>query len=217
MFSSVAALLVAAVYVSAAPMDRLAIRQGSCDIASCGAALAPTGVSCVGAAVKLGKDPLSDAGCVTSVTNLGVNTPAVCQSCFSEVGDLIPQPVKDVADEAGSAVSGAFDDVKDGISGLFGRDTCDIAACGVAVAPTGVSCVSAAVEEGVNPLADAGCVTSVTNLGVNTPDVCKPCFGTIGSAVAGAAETAGDAIKGAAEDAGSAISGAFSSLFGREE
>ncbi|KAH8831917.1 hypothetical protein DL96DRAFT_1812679 [Flagelloscypha sp. PMI_526] len=213
MFSSVVALLVAAVCVSAAPMDRVAIRAASCDIASCGAALAPTGVSCVGAAVKAGKDPLKDASCVAGVANLGVNTPAACDSCFSKAIDLIPQPVKDVADEAGSAISGAFDDVKDGITGLFSRDTCDIAKCGVALGPTGVSCVSAAVEEGFNPLADASCVASVTNLGVNTPAVCQPCFKSIGSSVVDAAESAGSAIKGAAEDAGNAISDAFSSLF----
>jgi len=203
---------------SAAPMYLNPATRQSCDIAACGVALAPTGVGCVSAAVKLGADPFADAGCVAGVTNLGVNTPAACEPCFSAIGDLIPEPIKDAAEDAGDAIGDVFSDVKDGITGLFSRqEGCDIAACGVALAPTGVGCVSAAVKLGADPFADAGCVAGVTNLGVNTPAACAPCFSAVGDLIP-------EPIKDVAEDVGDAIGDAFSDvkdgisgLFGRQE
>jgi len=76
----------------------------SCDAATCAAALGPTAVSCVSAAVQEGIDPISDAGCLASGVNTATNPPAGCDGCASGVG---------------SAVSGALGTAESAISSIF--------------------------------------------------------------------------------------------------
>jgi hypothetical protein len=218
-----------------------ATKIGDCDAARCGIALAPTGVACVGAIVAAGANPLADLGCAASLINIGVNTPAICQPCVDAIKEKIPdvlKPVveavgdakdvvkdvvdktKDVVDDAKDAVGDAADKVGDALGDLFKRQadaSCDIAKCGVALAPTGVGCVAAAVELGANPLADAGCVAGVVNLGVNAPAVCAPCFSSLGDAIEKALpapvnkalDKAGDVVGDAVDDVKDGISGLF--------
>lgn len=199
--------------VSAAPLLK---RQDACDAVSCAAALGPTGVGCVSAAVKLGADPFADAGCVAGIANLGANTPAQCKACIDKIGAALPEPVKDVADTVKDTAGDAIDSIK----GLFSRqeeEKCDIAKCGIAAAPTGVGCVSAAVALGANPLADAGCAAGLLNLGVNTPAACKPCLSKITDKLP---EPVGDAIETVQEKASDAIdtvTDGIKGLFSRED
>ncbi|KAH8818977.1 hypothetical protein DL96DRAFT_377242 [Flagelloscypha sp. PMI_526] len=232
MFSYVATAFAAAAYVSAAPMYLTPAARQGCDAVACGIAVAPTGVGCVSAAAQLGADPFSDAGCVASVVNLGVNTPAVCQPCVSTIGDTVKgvagqvgDAVTGVAGDVGDAVAGAVDDVKDVFGGLFGRqDTCDFVKCGVALGPTGVSCVSAAAELGANPFADAGCAISVVNLGLNVPDACRACVDQAKAAIpeplqpaVEAVDDAKDAINDGIDTVVDGAKDIFGGLFGRQD
>ena len=45
--------------------------------------------------------------------------------------------------------------------------------CAIAIAPTAVGCVSAAIKAGVDPISDAGCLVGTTNLVVNTVSILK--------------------------------------------
>ncbi|KAG6848610.1 hypothetical protein H0H93_015546 [Arthromyces matolae] len=48
--------------------------RASCNIGKCVAALAPTAVSCTGAAAQEGANVLADAACLASALNAGENT-----------------------------------------------------------------------------------------------------------------------------------------------
>ncbi|KAH8824950.1 hypothetical protein DL96DRAFT_1557684 [Flagelloscypha sp. PMI_526] len=122
-----------------------------------------------------------------SVAKLGLDAPEACKPCLAQAEAALPEPLKPVAETVGgvkdvinTGLGTVFEGVKDQISGftsLFGRqDTCDFVECGLALAPTGVSCVSAGAELGGNPFADSGCAISVVKLGLNTPDICKACL-----------------------------------------
>lgn len=180
MLSFFTSALLAASYVSAVPISA---RQDTCDATACGVALGPTGVTCVSAAVKRGADPFSDASCIAGVVNLGVNTPAACSACIDVAKDKVPEFFENVADNVqeqvsdfGDDVTQVFDSFKDGLSNLFGRqEQCDLAQCGVALGPTGVTCVSAIATLGASLISNASCAASVLNLGLNIPSTCRPC------------------------------------------
>ncbi|KAF8073329.1 hypothetical protein FPV67DRAFT_1446313 [Lyophyllum atratum] len=58
--------------------------RASCDIGGCVAALAPSVVSCAGAAIKKGADIAKDAACLASAANVVKNLPADCDKCLDE-------------------------------------------------------------------------------------------------------------------------------------
>jgi len=87
----------------------------------------------------------------------------------------------------------------------FTRQGCDAASCAVALGPTAVSCVSAAVQEGVDPISDAGCLASGLNTAVNPPAACNGCASSLGSTITSAAGSV-------ASDIGS-VAGKIGSIF----
>jgi len=48
--------------------------------------------------------------------------------------------------------------------------------CVAALSPAVVGCISAAVQAGVDPIADAGCAVGAGNDVVNFPASCSACF-----------------------------------------
>ena len=48
-----------------------------------------------------------------------------------------------------------------------------LTACAIAIAPTAVGCVSAAIKAGVDPISDAGCLAGTANFIVNTVSTLK--------------------------------------------
>ncbi|KAJ6614824.1 hypothetical protein B0H10DRAFT_1944473 [Mycena sp. CBHHK59/15] len=58
---------------------------------------------------------------------------------------------------------------------LFLRDTCDIKTCVLDLAPSVVSCGSAAAQLGVDPFSDAGCLIAAANDVVQLPPSCDGC------------------------------------------
>ncbi|KAJ7445108.1 hypothetical protein FB451DRAFT_1412926 [Mycena latifolia] len=119
----------------------------------------------------------------------------------------------------------------------FARDdtdgVCDVKTCVLDLAPSVISCASAAAQLGADVFSDAGCVVAAAKEAVAFPPSCSGCAVQLGvadevasaqSAVSGAASTAEGAVAGAAESAGNAISSGVSSigsalggLFGREQ
>lgn len=89
--------------------------RASCDIAGCVAALAPSVVSCVGAAAKKGADIARDAACLASAANLVENLPTDCDKCLDEfdIAAKAKSAAKKVADTAKAAASKAEDVVED--------------------------------------------------------------------------------------------------------
>jgi len=87
-FSVVALLVAFAASVSAVPTT-VHFNRGACAAVACAAALGPTAVSCVSAAVQEGVDPVSDAGCFASGLNTALNPPAACNGCASSIGSAI--------------------------------------------------------------------------------------------------------------------------------
>jgi len=71
----------------------------------------------------------------------------------------------------------------------FNRQGCDAASCATALGPTAASCVSAAVQESVDPVSDAGCLTSGLSALSNPPAACNGCASGIGGAVTSAVES----------------------------
>ncbi|KAI4144693.1 MAG: hypothetical protein LQ340_006558 [Diploschistes diacapsis] len=53
---------------------------------------------------------------------------------------------------------------------------CSVIKCVVALAPAFVGCASAAAEEFINPIADISCIAAALNDGVNPPSSCVTCF-----------------------------------------
>jgi hypothetical protein len=53
----------------------------SCSILKCAAALGPSGLACVAAAVQEGLDPMTDLPCIAAIINDVVNPPAACAGC----------------------------------------------------------------------------------------------------------------------------------------
>ncbi|KIM81293.1 hypothetical protein PILCRDRAFT_821760 [Piloderma croceum F 1598] len=72
---------------------------------------------------------------------------------------------------------------------------CDVTGCAVSLGPTAVSCVTAAVQDGLDPLSDAGCLTSGASLGVNLPSSCSGCTGGVGTTITSALGSAESSIK----------------------
>ncbi|KAF7364555.1 CBP domain-containing protein [Mycena venus] len=102
---------------------------------------------------------------------------------------------------------------------LFRRqNTCDIKNCVLDLAPSVVSCGSAAAQLVADPVADAGCLIAAAKDVVDLPPSCNGCAqqlgitlptgGVIGSIESGLS-SAGDAIKGGLSSLGSDISGLF--------
>ncbi|KAL5117318.1 hypothetical protein ACEQ8H_004763 [Pleosporales sp. CAS-2024a] len=52
---------------------------------------------------------------------------------------------------------------------------CSKIKCVFALAPTVAACAAAAAEEGLNPIADAGCIIALGNSVVNPPAACSGC------------------------------------------
>jgi len=69
----------------------------------------------------------------------------------------------------------------------FNRQGCEALSCATALGPTAVSCVSAAVQEGVDPVSDAGCLASGLKTFLDPPAACNGCATGIGSAITSAA------------------------------
>ncbi|KAG6914671.1 hypothetical protein DXG01_016031 [Tephrocybe rancida] len=81
----------------------------------CVAALAPTVVSCVGAAAQEGANPISDAACLAGAVNAAVNLPASCDTCLEEFD------VKGKVKAAASKVEDAAGDVEDEVGSVAGE------------------------------------------------------------------------------------------------
>ncbi|KIJ43749.1 hypothetical protein M422DRAFT_252996 [Sphaerobolus stellatus SS14] len=86
----------------AGPMSLHMVRD--CDALSCASGLGPIASGCVSAATQLGVDPVSDVNCLGTVLNSVASPPASCSGCGGGIIDDI---------------EGAFDNVKNGIEGLF--------------------------------------------------------------------------------------------------
>ncbi|KAJ7722440.1 hypothetical protein DFH07DRAFT_946703 [Mycena maculata] len=76
------------------------------------------------------------------------------------------------------------------------RQTCDIASCVVDLAPSVVSCASAAAQLGVDPVSDASCLIAAAKDVVELPASCNGCLAQFGvsdaaSGVANCAESSG--------------------------
>ncbi|KAG6887679.1 hypothetical protein C0995_013594 [Termitomyces sp. Mi166 len=109
--------------VFALPSGHVFMRD-SCQIGACVAALAPTVVSCVGAAAQEGANLISDAGCLAGAINAGVNMPASCQTCIEDLdlGDKIKaveNGAETVATEVGDEVQDVGDEVGDALGSIF--------------------------------------------------------------------------------------------------
>jgi hypothetical protein len=52
---------------------------------------------------------------------------------------------------------------------------CELLKCAAALGPTAVSCTGSVLEEGVNPIADAGCIAGVVANVANPPSSCSAC------------------------------------------
>ncbi|KAJ6471736.1 hypothetical protein C8R47DRAFT_1324826 [Mycena vitilis] len=98
------------------------------------------------------------------------------------------------------------------------QDTCDIKNCVLDLAPSVVSCGSAAAQLGADPVSDAGCLIAAAKDVVDLPPACSGCLAQFGIAipstgVLGSIEdgisSAGDAIKGGLSSLGDDISGLF--------
>ncbi|KIM81174.1 hypothetical protein PILCRDRAFT_821616 [Piloderma croceum F 1598] len=85
----------------------------------------------------------------------------------------------------------------------FMRRGCEIAKCVAALAPSVVSCVSAAAQEGLDPISDAACLASAANSIVNFPPSCDQCAQEFN--VAGKVEDATNAVGSAASKAEGAV------------
>jgi hypothetical protein len=99
--------------------------RASCDIAGCVAALAPSVVSCAGAAVKKGADIARDAACLASAANVVENLPTDCDKCLDEfdVKAKVKSAAKAVqkgAKAAGSKVKDIAEDAGD-VAGKIGH------------------------------------------------------------------------------------------------
>ncbi|KAJ6611713.1 hypothetical protein B0H10DRAFT_2214184 [Mycena sp. CBHHK59/15] len=102
---------------------------------------------------------------------------------------------------------------------LFMRDgTCDIATCVLDLAPSVVSCASAAAQLGADVFSDAGCLIAAAKDATAFPPSCAGCADQFGvtdavasaeNTVAGGLSTAGDAITGGLSSLGDDIKGLF--------
>jgi len=99
--------------------------------------------------------------------------------------------------------------------------SCNIAKCVAALAPTVVSCVSAAASEGSNLIADAGCLTSAADTALNFPSSCDQCLEEFdipnkledaGNKVVDVAEEGAQSVGNAAQDVGDDVSNFFGSI-----
>ncbi|KAK6974915.1 CBP domain-containing protein [Favolaschia claudopus] len=100
-------------------------------------------------------------------------------------------------------------------------DSCDIANCVLDLAPSAVSCATAAAQAGADPVSDASCLIAVGKDVANLPASCNGCAAKFGvtlppassGGVLGSIESGLESAKGAVEDGlgkiGSAISGIF--------
>jgi tRNA A37 threonylcarbamoyladenosine synthetase subunit TsaC/SUA5/YrdC len=84
----------------------------------------------------------------------------------------------DIAAGAKDLAGDVVDDAQDAAAQIKASipEGCDAAKCVVALAGTIVACAAAAAEEGLNPIADAGCFAAAANAAVNTPAVCTKCW-----------------------------------------
>ncbi|KAG6914669.1 hypothetical protein DXG01_016029 [Tephrocybe rancida] len=109
---------------------------------------------------------------------------------------------------------------------IFMRQSCNIAGCVIALAPSVVSCVSAAAQEGVNLISDASCLAGAVKSAVDIPAACETCLDEfnipdkIEAAATAAENEVGDVVGDAVnkvEDTASNIAGkvedALSSIF----
>jgi len=101
-FSVIAILATLAASAYAAPTTVLYPR--ACDATKCAIALGPAAVTCVGAAVQAGLDPITDAACFATALNAAVNAPAACAGCAPGVQSA----VQDALGSAESAISSIF-------------------------------------------------------------------------------------------------------------
>ncbi|KAJ7133405.1 hypothetical protein C8R44DRAFT_977572 [Mycena epipterygia] len=74
------------------------------------------------------------------------------------------------------------------------QSTCDIKTCVLDLAPSVVSCGSAAAQAGVDPFSDAGCVLAAAQDVAQLPASCNGCADQLG--IAGDVESAKNAIEG---------------------
>jgi len=65
----------------------------------------------------------------------------------------------------------------------FNRQACDVASCASSLGSTAANCVSAAVQEGLDPISDGKCLFSGLNSAINAPSSCNGCTTSIGSVV----------------------------------
>jgi len=100
-FFIVTVLAALAAFAYAAPTTLVYPR--ACDITNCAIALGPTAVTCVGAAVQAGLDPITDAACFVSVLNSAVNAPAACAGCAPVVQSAVDSALGSVDSAIGSA------------------------------------------------------------------------------------------------------------------
>ncbi|KAJ6585694.1 hypothetical protein B0H19DRAFT_1110503 [Mycena capillaripes] len=90
------------------------------------------------------------------------------------------------------------------------QDTCDIKSWVIDLAPSAVSCGSAAAQLGADPVSDAGCLIAAAKDVVNLPPSCNGCLAQFG--VTQAATGVVGTIEGGLESAGHAITSGLSSL-----
>ncbi|KAJ7174178.1 hypothetical protein C8R43DRAFT_1119544 [Mycena crocata] len=94
---------------------------------------------------------------------------------------------------------------------LFLRDgTCDIKTCVLDLAPSVVSCASAATQLGADVFSDAGCLVAAVKDVAQFPDSCTGCAEQFG--VADAIEKAKDSVEGGVATAESTVSDGISSI-----
>jgi len=77
----------------------------------------------------------------------------------------------------------------------FTRQGCDAVSCAEALGPTAVSCVSAATQEGVDPVSDAGCLESGLSALLSPPSACNGCASAIIPGIQSAARPVESIIK----------------------
>ncbi|KIJ43373.1 hypothetical protein M422DRAFT_253252 [Sphaerobolus stellatus SS14] len=78
----------------------------------------------------------------------------------------------------------------------FGWGAYDEIACALGLGPTGAGCISAAVEVGANPIADASCVAGALKTAVSPPASCSGCGGGLVDDVEGAFDDVKNGIEG---------------------
>ncbi|KAJ7722441.1 hypothetical protein DFH07DRAFT_856958 [Mycena maculata] len=93
---------------------------------------------------------------------------------------------------------------------LVFRQTCDIASCVVDLAPSVVSCATAAAQVDLDPISDASCLIAAAKDVVELPASCNGCLAQFG--ISSAASSAAGTVEGGLSEAGSAITSGLSSL-----